>query len=562
MQIDSTAANPQFPIILSSHPTFVSHPNAPILPPTSASAPGTPKDSKQQLTPALTPDTYFLDVVIEKVPEEVTVATSQGAAAAWQGAGGGGARALSPHAQPSAASYLRGEDEWEMLAVTRVFPYAHLRLSPVRLQLEENWVRHAVQTCVELAGVFGVGPAAAAMSGRESGGGVGGGGVLLSARELAFVLAVELPVDTRVQRLYPYPASIPSTPASSSSSSSSPAAASASINTTSKTASDPSHSALARVLSAASLQALLAHSSSPTSSAPSAALPSSLTAAAAHAPSDTTIYFLQSMEIGALKLKFTFVTASRGERAKAAARDAAERKHTTSGSSGGGWWDSTTASASTVATADYWAVFLASSGLHAFLTNLTDATISLPAHHVRHHLGPLSGLLSSLRTVYAKHLQAQALGLIGSAEFLGNPMALVKSLSEGITDFVGQPVAALSDGSDVRFCYPLLLLLGVCQVSSTDCMLCVACGGVRCSFISWATSPQAWAKAPPLCSSTQCTALVTPHRTSPQASATLWRCFRWISHTSPTANRAWHVTRRRMRWRAWCWASNSWAPVW
>jgi len=87
--------------------------------------------------------------------------------------------------------------------------------------------------------------------------------------------------------------------------------------------------------------------------------------------------------------------------------------------------------------------------LHAFLTNLTDATISLPPHLVRHHLGPLSGLLASLRTVYAKHLQAQALGLIGSAEFLGNPMALVKSLSEGITDFVGQPVAALSDGSDV-----------------------------------------------------------------------------------------------------------------
>lgn len=78
-------------------------------------------------------------------------------------------------------------------------------------------------------------------------------------------------------------------------------------------------------------------------------------------------------------------------------------------------------------------------GLGSTLGNIDQANIQLSGKLFNDYTGTTDTLASSLQQAYTKKALSQVLPLLGSFEFLGNPVGMVTSLGTGVTDFFYEP---------------------------------------------------------------------------------------------------------------------------
>jgi len=78
--------------------------------------------------------------------------------------------------------------------------------------------------------------------------------------------------------------------------------------------------------------------------------------------------------------------------------------------------------------------------------NLDNASVGLNALILQDITCELDDLVARIRTHYTRHLTQQMYKIVGSADFLGNPVGLFNNFSKGFGDFFYEPVHGMVEG--------------------------------------------------------------------------------------------------------------------
>jgi vacuolar protein sorting-associated protein 13A/C len=84
----------------------------------------------------------------------------------------------------------------------------------------------------------------------------------------------------------------------------------------------------------------------------------------------------------------------------------------------------------------------------ALAGNIHDAPLRLNARHVVNASGTADSLLTGLTGFYVRQGLMEVYKILGSLEFLGNPVALVSNLGDGVFDFFYEPMQGLMKGPE------------------------------------------------------------------------------------------------------------------
>ena len=82
------------------------------------------------------------------------------------------------------------------------------------------------------------------------------------------------------------------------------------------------------------------------------------------------------------------------------------------------------------------------------VAKVENAPIRLNALCLSHSFAPLDALVNEIATHYRSQTLGQAYLILGSADFLGNPIRLIQNFTTGVYDFIYQPVQGLTSPSE------------------------------------------------------------------------------------------------------------------